>query len=67
MSICTTALWAACFMLTYTFPLLNSALGTARTFWIYAIVCTFGFFFVLRYLPETKQKTLEEIQQSWHV
>ena len=67
MSICTTALWAACFILTYTFPLLNSALGTARTFWIYAMVCSAGFFFVLRYLPETKQKTLEEIQQSWHV
>jgi sugar porter (SP) family MFS transporter len=67
MSICTAALWAACFMLTYTFPLLNSALGTARTFWIYAMVCTVGFFFVFRYLPETKQKTLEEIQQSWHV
>lgn len=67
MSICTTALWAACFMLTYTFPLLNSTLGTARTFWIYATVCTAGFFFVMRYLPETKQKTLEEIQRSWHV
>lgn len=67
MSICTTALWAACFMLTYTFPLLNSALGTARTFWIYATVCAAGFVFVMRYLPETKQKTLEEIQQSWHV
>jgi len=67
MSICTTALWGACFMLTYTFPLLNTALGTARTFWIYATVCTAGFVFVLRYLPETKQKTLEEIQQSWHI
>src|SRR5271163_844618 len=67
MAICTTALWAACFMLTYTFPLLNSSLGTARTFWIYAAVCAVGFLFVLRYLPETKQKTLEEIQQAWHV
>ena len=67
MAICTTALWAACFMLTYTFPLLNSSLGTARTFWIYAIVCIGGFLFVLRYLPETKQKTLEEIQRSWQV
>jgi len=67
MSICTTALWAACFMLTYTFPLLNTAVGTARTFWIYATVCAAGFVFVLRYLPETKQKTLEEIQQSWQI
>jgi hypothetical protein len=36
------SLWAACFMLTYTFPLLNSSLGTARTFWIYAGVCAQG-------------------------
>lgn len=67
MAICTTALWGACFILTYTFPLLNSSLGTARTFWIYAGVCAAGFLFVLRYLPETKQKTLEEIQRSWQV
>lgn len=67
MAICTTALWGACFILTYTFPLLNSSLGVARTFWIYAGVCAAGFLFVLRYLPETKQKTLEEIQQSWQV
>jgi sugar porter (SP) family MFS transporter len=65
MAICTTALWAACFILTYTFPLLNSSLGTARTFWIYAGICAAGFLFVLRYLPETTQKTLEEIQRSW--
>jgi len=67
MAICTTALWAACFLLTYTFPLLNSSLGMARTFWIYALVCSAGFVFVLRYLPETKQKTLEEIQRTWKV
>lgn len=65
MAACTTALWAACFVLTYTFPLLNSSLGTARTFWIYAAICSAGFLFVLRYLPETKQKTLEEIERSW--
>lgn len=67
MAICTTALWGACFILTYTFPLLNSSLGVARTFWIYAGVCAAGFLFVLRYLPETTQKTLEEIQRSWQV
>jgi sugar porter (SP) family MFS transporter len=65
MAACTTALWAACFVLTYSFPLLNSSLGTARTFWIYATICAAGFLFVLRYLPETKQRTLEEIERSW--
>jgi sugar porter (SP) family MFS transporter len=67
MAICTTALWAACFLLTYTFPLLNSFLGIARTFWAYGVVCAFGFFFVLRHLPETRLRTLEEIQQFWQV
>jgi predicted MFS family arabinose efflux permease len=65
MALCTAALWAACFILTYTFPLLNSAIGTAGTFWFYAAICAAGFLFVLTCLPETKQKSLEAIQQLW--
>ena len=38
MSVAVTALWIACFILTYSFPLLNSALGAAGTFWTYAAV-----------------------------
>ncbi|HEV2325797.1 MAG TPA: hypothetical protein VGS10_17740 [Terracidiphilus sp.] len=33
-----TALWAACFLLTYTFPLLNAALKASETFWTCAII-----------------------------
>jgi SP family sugar porter-like MFS transporter len=65
MAICTAALWAACFVLTYSFPLLNASIGTAGTFWFYAAVCLAGFLFVLKYLPETKQKSLEAIQSLW--
>ena len=65
MALATMSLWAACFVLTYTFPLLNRDLGTANTFWIYAIVCAVGFFLVLWWLPETKGKTLEQIEASW--
>lgn len=65
MAISTAALWAACFILTYTFPLLNSTLGTAKTFWIYAAVCAAGFLFVFRRVPETRQRTLEAIQRFW--
>ena len=39
MSVCTFALWAACFILTYTFPMLNSGLGAAGTFWLYGLIC----------------------------
>jgi sugar porter (SP) family MFS transporter len=62
MSVAVTSLWSACFILTYTFPLLNKGLGPARTFWIYAAICVAGFFFVLLRLPETKGKTLEAIE-----
>jgi sugar porter (SP) family MFS transporter len=65
MAIATASLWAACFVLTYTFPLLNASLGTAGTFWVYAGVCTLGFFGVKKWLPETKGKTLEEIESFW--
>jgi sugar porter (SP) family MFS transporter len=65
MAAATTALWGACFVLTYSFPLLNAAAGTGITFWLYAIVCALGFVFILRRLPETKGKTLEEIERAW--
>jgi MFS family permease len=65
MAVATTALWAACFLLTYTFPLINRAMGTGATFWMYAVICAAGFVFVLRRLPETQGKTLEEIEAGW--
>ena len=64
MSIAITALWTACFILTYTFPLLNTALGAAGTFWTYAAVCLVGYIFLYFRLPETKGKTLEEIETN---
>jgi hypothetical protein len=64
-SVAVTALWIACFVLTYTFPLLNSSLGAAKTFPIYAGICAVGFVFIKLRLPETKGRTLEEIGQLW--
>lgn len=57
-------LWAACFVLTYTFPLLNGALGAYGTFWLYGLICLLGFAFIYRNLPETKGKSLEEIENE---
>lgn len=65
MAVATTALWSACFLLTYTFPLLNAAAGTGATFWIYGLICAAGLVFVYRMLPETKGRSLEEIEASW--
>jgi SP family sugar porter-like MFS transporter len=62
MSVAVVALWAACTVLTFTFPFLNQQLGSHGTFWLYAAICLLGFVFVLRRLPETKDKTLEQIE-----
>jgi hypothetical protein len=64
MSVAVTSLWIACFVLTFTFPSLNRGLGPAVTFWIYAAVCVGGFLFIKLLLPETKGKTLEEIERE---
>ena len=64
MSIATFSLWGACFILTYTFPLLNALLKTSGTFWLYGFICLLGFWFILKKLPETKGKSLEEIERD---
>lgn len=66
MSVAVTALWFASFILTYTFPLLNHVLGAASTFWIYAAICVAGFLLIKARLPETKGKTLEQIEGLWN-
>jgi SP family arabinose:H+ symporter-like MFS transporter len=62
MSVATLALWAACFVLTYTFPLLNVTLQASGTFWLYGLICVAGFAFITKKLPETKGKSLEAIE-----
>jgi len=63
MAVATTALWIACFILTYTFPLLNRSLNSYGTFWLYAAICILGFIFIKRNLIETKGKSLEEVEE----
>ncbi|MCW1923881.1 sugar porter family MFS transporter [Luteolibacter arcticus] len=57
-------LWLACFVLTYTFPIMNEKFGAANTFWTYAGICVLGFLLVKRRLPETKGKSLEQIERE---
>lgn len=64
MAVCTAALWIASFLLTYTFPFLNAGLGTGGTFLLYAFICLSGFIFTLRRIPETKGKSLEELENE---
>ena len=64
MAVAVAAVWFACFILTYTFPILNSHLGPAGTFWLYAAICVLGFILIYLKLPETKNKTLETIEKE---
>lgn len=64
MSLGTLALWVACFLLTYTFPLLNAGLGAAGSFLLYGAICAAGFIYVRRFVPETKGVSLEALEQQ---
>jgi len=63
-SVAVSVLWIACFILTFTFPPLEGAIGTGNTFWIYAGICALGFLFIRKKLPETKGRTLEQIERD---
>ncbi len=62
MSIATFSLWVASFVLTFTFPILNNTLTASGTFWLYSVICVLGFIFIKQKLPETKGKSLEDIE-----
>jgi len=64
MAVAVSSLWIACFVLTYTFPLLNARLGASGTFWLYGVICLLGCLFIWKKLPETKGQTLEEIERQ---
>ena len=65
MAIATVALWIADFAVTLSFPVIADRLNETTAFWSYALMCAVDFFFMLFLLPETKGKTLEEIEKRW--
>ncbi|OUJ74113.1 sugar porter family MFS transporter [Hymenobacter crusticola] len=64
-SLATVALWIACTLISYTFLSLVKAAGLAGAFGLYAALSAFTFLFVWRAVPETKGRSLEEIERSW--
>jgi SP family arabinose:H+ symporter-like MFS transporter len=64
-AIATVALWLASLLLTVTFLSLVSAIGPSGTFWLYAGLSAFTFVFIWRIVPETRRKSLEEIERMW--
>jgi MFS transporter, SP family, arabinose:H+ symporter len=65
MSIATVSLWCACVLLTFTFLTLVETVGVSRAFWVYSSMCLITVIFVWKFTPETKGKTLEEIEHLW--
>ena len=66
MAIGTMVVWLSDFMVSQTFPWMTEIVGKG-TFYIYGVLCAAAFVFVLLFLPETKGKTLEQIEQMWEV
>lgn len=65
MSICTMANFGFNFLIALTFPVLIEHIGEAYTFWIFGIVGIFSLWFTFRYIPETKGRSLEQIEHHW--
>jgi sugar porter (SP) family MFS transporter len=64
-SVAVLSLWAAYFILVFTFPILFDKLGD-KTFYIYSGVCLIGFVFIYFKVKETKGRTLEELEMVFH-
>ena len=65
MGIATVANWGSNLLVALTFLSLLGSLGRPLTFWLYALVGVIAWIFVFRMVPETKGKTLEEIEAQW--
>lgn len=64
MAICTFALWTGCCTLTFSFPIMNASLGSYGSFWIYSAICLVAFGFLYINCPETKGKSLEQLEEE---
>lgn len=65
MSIGSLSHWGFNAIIAFTFLKLVNTLGVDMTFWFYALVCVVGLWWGYYYIPETKGKSLEEIEQHW--
>ncbi len=67
MSVATFVIWTSCYIVAQTFPMLNDSreVGPAKTFWVYAAFSLVALVFVFGRVPETKGRSLEEIEAGW--
>ncbi len=65
MAIATFALWLADFAVSLSFPVIADTLKESFAFWMYAGMCVLNFAVIAAFLPETKGRSLEEIERRW--
>ena len=65
MSLAIMANWIANYIVSLTFLTLIEVATSAGAFFVYALICAFAFWFIHRFVPETKGKTLEQIEGYW--
>lgn len=65
MSIGSLSHWGFNAIIAFTFLKLVNGIGIASTFWLYASVCVFGLVWGFYYIPETKGRSLEDIEAHW--
>lgn len=65
MAISIMVMWIADTIVGQLTPILLKSIGTAFTFWLFAGFCLIAFFTVYKLLPETKGKSLEQIEKDW--
>ncbi|MGO9272683.1 MAG: sugar porter family MFS transporter [Terriglobia bacterium] len=65
MSLASVVIWISDLLVTMTFLTLVEVMGARASFWLYAVACCAALLFSARMVPETKGRTLEEIEESW--
>ncbi len=64
-AIASLSVWITDFILNLVFPMIREAMGMAGIFFLFSLFLVPQFFFIWKVMPETKGKTLEEIEKLW--
>jgi MFS transporter, SP family, arabinose:H+ symporter len=63
MSVAVVILWISCTIVTIIFPVMLEQLNGGTTFLIFAVICLASLVYIWRFVPETKGKSLEELEK----
>ncbi|MBX3583473.1 MAG: sugar porter family MFS transporter [Rhizobiaceae bacterium] len=64
-AVATAVNWGSAFLVSQLFLTLIDEIGKSTTFWLFAFFCAVGWVWIYRAVPETKGRSLEEIERSW--